>query len=189
MKDATLPKIYAEALLQLAIERNDTERVREDVVFLSQLPRAQGMMRAFFDSPRIVGSEKAKVLDHALRGRLTDTVVNFVLLVVRKGRAIYLRDMLEQFLLVHDRRVGLLHAVATSAVPLGQPAADALKQALEAKLKKRVEVHNKVDPEILGGLVVRYEGMVADGSLKSALVKIAAGMKSAKFGSQLVHEN
>lgn len=189
MKEETLPKVYAEALLELAIERGETERVREEVFYLASLPRAQGPVRAFFESPRIVGSEKAKALDRALRGRLSDTVVNFVLLVVKKGRTIFLRDILEQFLVLHDRRIGLIHAVAATAVPLSTVSSDALRQALEAKLKRRVEIHNKVDPEVLGGLVVRYEGMVADGSLKSALQKIAAGMQAAKFGSQFVHEN
>ena len=189
MKEETLPKVYAEALLELAIEHGDTERIREEVLFLASIPRAEGLVRAFFESPRIVGAEKAKTLERALRGKLSDTVVNFVLLIVRKGRTIFLRDILEQFLVLHDRRVGLIHAVAATAVPLSAESSDALRQALEAKLKRRVEIHNKVDPEILGGLVVRYEGMVADGSLKSALQKIAAGMLAAKFGSQLVHEN
>jgi F0F1-type ATP synthase delta subunit len=64
-----------------------------------------------------------------------------------------------------------------------------LAKTLQDKLRKKITVENKVKPEILGGLIVRYEGMVADGSLLSALEKVAAGMKTLKFGSQLVHEN
>jgi F-type H+-transporting ATPase subunit delta len=189
MKDETVSRVYATALLELAVEKKEVERVHGEIDFLASLPRASALTRAFFESPRIVRSEKAKVIETVLRGKLSDLVVNFMLLLIRKGRALELRDILEEFLIIHDRRIGIVHASAVSAVPLSDPSASALKEALEAKIQKRVEIHNKVEPEILGGLVVRYDGYVADGSLKTALNKIAVRMKAVKLGSQFVHES
>ena len=50
-------------------------------------------------------------------------------------------------------------------------------------------MNNKVDPEMLGGIIVRYEGMVADGSLRTALKGLSSRMLSPKFESELIHEN
>ena len=189
MKEETLSKMYAQALLELAQERGELERIREEVAVLEALPRLDPSARIFFETPNVPRSEKLAVLDRVLRGRFSDTLVNFVLLAVRRGRAEWLRAIYADFRQLYDKAVGHVHVTAVSAVPLSEPVADALAKTLQDKLRKKITVENKVKPEILGGLIVRYEGMVADGSLLSALEKVAAGMKTLKFGSQLVHEN
>ncbi len=64
-----------------------------------------------------------------------------------------------------------------------------LELAMGQKLGKKVVLENKVDPDILGGLIVRFDGMVADGSVQKALGEIKGKMLSLKFGSELVHED
>jgi F0F1-type ATP synthase delta subunit len=77
----------------------------------------------------------------------------------------------------------------TTAVPLAEPESEELRQKLEKSLKKRIVLEKLVDKEILGGFVIRYGGMVADASLKTALEEISARMLYPKFGSELIHEN
>ncbi len=146
-------------------------------------------MRAFIESPKIERSEKLRVIESSLRGKVADSIVNFLCIVIRKGRTLHLRQMLDEFFVLHDRKAGIVHASAVSAVPLSDSSRSALIETLSAKLRKRVQLENKVDPEILGGLVVRYEGMVADGSLRTAIRKIGVGMSAVKLGSTFVHEN
>jgi F-type H+-transporting ATPase subunit delta len=115
--------------------------------------------------------------------------VNFLLLVMRKGRQLFLRRMLADYCVLHDERMGLVRAKATTAVPLGSESLEALRAVLQAKLGKTVQLDNAVDEGILGGLIVRYGGMVADGSLGTALVRIESRTRDLKFGSEFVHEN
>ncbi len=189
MKDDTVTKVYAAALLELAEERKELDRVPGEVQVLLDLPRADPLIQAFLESPSIERAEKARVLETVLRGKLSDTLVDFMLVVIRKGRALALRHMLEDFRALHYKKSGIVEVRAASAVPLSETSRAALVEVLERKTRKRVELECSVDPELLGGLVVRYDGMAADGSLRTALGKIAAGLKALKFGSQFIHEN
>ena len=72
---------------------------------------------------------------------------------------------------------------------LAEEEIDKLAAAIGASIDKQVIVSNKVDPEMLGGVIVRYQGMVADGSLRTALKELRSEMLSPKFESELVHEN
>ncbi|MBI4605834.1 MAG: ATP synthase F1 subunit delta [Planctomycetes bacterium] len=189
MKNETLSTVYAQALLELAVERRELERAHEEVSSLEKLLRDDARFRTFVESPKVERTAKVKSLEAALRGRVSDSLLNFVLLVIRKGRQLHLRQMLEDFHRLHDKHIGLVRVGAVTAVPLSEASRAELSRTLERKLGKRVSLEARVDPDVLGGLVVRYDGMVADSSLSTALAKIAAGMKTVKLGSHFVHEN
>lgn len=189
MKNETLSGVYAAALLELAQEKGELERVHEEVLYVASLLRDDPSFRTFLESPKIERSEKLRVVEATLRGKLADSLVNFMGLVIGKSRTLYLPKMLADFQALHDKRAGIVHASAVTAVPLSEASKAALIDVLAAKLHKRIQLENKVDAEILGGLVVRYEGLVADASIKTALRKIGSSMNAIKLGSQLVHEN
>jgi len=193
MSSETAAKTYAAALFELAAEQKQLDAVYEEVLYLERLldehPELRRSMRIFLESPKIERAEKIKFFESTLRGRLSDPTVNFVLLVVRRGRAAFLRDMLREFRTLHDREVGLVRVTATTAVPLSPSLHDELEKTLAQKLSRRIEIENRVDQSILGGLIVRYSGRVADGSLRTALNKIGASMSAIKFGSKYIHEN
>ena len=89
----------------------------------------------------------------------------------------------------HDEHVGLVRAEVVSVEQLAEEETDKLAAAIGASIDKQVIVSNKVDPEMIGGVIVRYQGMVADGSLRTALKELRSEMLSPKFESELVHEN
>lgn len=189
MKNDTVSTVYAASLLDLAEEKGLLELVQSEVQVILKLLRQDATFRVFVESPKIDRAEKLRVIESVLRGKASDALVNFLCLVVLKGRTLYLVPMLEDYLVLHDKRAGIVHATATTAVMLSDASRSALVAALSSKLGKRLELENIVDADILGGLVIRYDGMVADGSLKTALDRVGAGMKAVKLGSQLVHEN
>jgi F-type H+-transporting ATPase subunit delta len=189
MKTETIPRVYARALFDLSVEKDQLEAVHEEVLFLQKLLAAEPLMGAFVESPSIEIAEKEKVLSQAFRGKLSDVLVNFILVVVKRSRQLQLGEMLQEFQSLHDERIGLVHAEAVSAVTLSPESHQQLQRELEKKLKKQVLVQNVVDPSILGGLMVRFGGMVADGSIKTALKVIETKMREVKFGSEFVHED
>jgi len=100
-----------------------------------------------------------------------------------------LEAILAAFGAFHDEHVGLVRAEVVSVEQLAEEEIDRLAAAIGASIDKQVIVSNKVDPEMLGGVIVRYQGMVADGSLRTALKELRSEMLSPKFESELVHEN
>jgi len=189
MKNETLAKVYATSLLELATEKKELEAVHGDVLYLENLLEENALIRSFLESPKIEGSERSGLFESALRGKLSDAVVNFLLVVIRKGRQLFFREMLAEFRVLYEEHIGLVRVTATTAVALDTSVRGKLEEALKARLAKNVNLKNEVDPEILGGVIVRYDGMVADGSLRTSLDKIAANMTAVKFGSEYIHEN
>jgi F-type H+-transporting ATPase subunit delta len=189
MKTERISRVYAEALFELAEKQGDLERVSHEVEVLQSVLRGDPSIRAFLESPSVPSAERERALEGSLRGRLADVLLNFLLLVVRRGRQLYFLQMLEDFRALHDAKVGIVHARATTAVAMTAETRDALRARLEGTLGKRVVLDGVVDEEILGGFVVRFDGMVADASLRRALEDMRASLRNIKLGSELVHED
>ncbi len=189
MKTETFVVTYARTLLEAAEEKGDLEAVREEADFFAHFLEVEPRLRLFLESPRVETDEKLEVLSKTLKGKTSDTLYKFVLLVVRNGRASSLDEIFEEFRVLYDEKIGLVHVNVTTAVPLEADVREQLQTTLEKRLDKRVELESEVDAEILGGMVVRFSGMVADSSLRTAVDEIGQRMSSLKLGSELVHEN
>jgi F-type H+-transporting ATPase subunit delta len=186
MKDETLPRVYARALLELAEEKGILAQVHEEIAVLDTAQRGDPLIRTFSETPRVSRTKKHEVIDKVFRGRVSDIVVDFIHLVIKRGRVLSLRDMWSEFLALYDDKVGLVHARAFTAAPLSDSTRQVLLGALEKGLQKTIDLQNVVDPDVLGGILVRFAGMVADGSLRTDLWKIRARMLEPRFGSELI---
>ena len=184
-----IPALYGRALLEAADDAGVLDEVAEEVAFFGNLLAGDADLALFVESPRIESSRKSDVFERTLRGKGTDIFVNLLLLLVDKGREGELRAVLEAFGALHDEHIGLVRVEVVSSKSFKAENVENLSAAISASLGKEVVVNNKVDPGMLGGIIVRYEGMVADGSLKTALKELRSEMLSLKFESELVHEN
>jgi F-type H+-transporting ATPase subunit delta len=190
MKEETVPLVYGRALIEAAVEKGELDRVHEEVIVLeSMLLERRGAYRPFFESPRIGVAEKQRVIESAFRGRFSDLLVNFLLVLLRRKRLQFLVAMLGVFRSLYDENAGIVRARVLSAVKLAESTRAELQSKLERMLAKRIVIEPTEDPDVLGGLIVRYTGMVADGSLRTALRKVRAEMLTPKLGSQLFHED
>jgi F-type H+-transporting ATPase subunit delta len=189
MKNETLARVYAEALFELAVARDQLEAVHDAVLLFEELFVGERALRTFIEIPSIPSSERERVFEAALRGKVSDIALNFLLLVIRRGRQLHLLEMLDEFRALRDDKLGIVNARVSTAVPLSSVTSEALRLRLEENLKKKILLENVVDERVLGGLVVRYEGMVIDASLSKALKDLEVPLRSTKFGSEFVHEN
>jgi F-type H+-transporting ATPase subunit delta len=189
MSKESVAPTYAQALLELAVESGALEEVRGEVAYLSRLLDEDRDLRIFFENPRVEKSAKRGVVEACLRGKLTDPVVNLVELMLRKGRQLELKAALGVFEDLYAKHVGLVRAEAVTAVAMSGEAIDALRSRMSEQLARRVDVTNRVEPEILGGLIVRFDGRVADGSFRTAIAEVRSSLTHLKFTSELVHEN
>jgi F-type H+-transporting ATPase subunit delta len=172
--------------MELAVQGGRLRPVLEDIRFLGGLYRESRDLRIFIESPGIEVDEKRRVMEAALRGKLDELVVNFIELLVAKGRQFLLPEIFAECEMLYDVEVGRLRVEAVSAVPLDEGLRKELVAALEAKMKKTVVLRERVDPDILGGLVIRVSDQVADASVRSALEGIASRLDGAKIGSEFI---
>jgi F-type H+-transporting ATPase subunit delta len=170
---------YALALYSLAEELGVTDKVAEDLAKFAGLIAESEDLQRFVKSPLHSAEEQLNALNAVLeRAGISGVSANFLKLVAQKRRLFAIRDMLDNFHKLDDHAKGRIRAEVTVAEALNDKHVAALKKALaELTGGKSVEVTTTIDPEIIGGLVVKLGSRMVDGSLRTKLNSLRARMK------------
>lgn len=170
---------YAQALFQLASERNETATVGSDLDRFAALLAESSDLRNLVRSPVFSARDQVRALGAVLdRAGITGTAANFLKLVASKRRLFAVSDMIAGFHALHDDARGVTRASVTVAEPLSDAALASLRTALAAVGGGRsVDVTIRIDPSIIGGIVVQLGSRMVDGSLKTKLNSIRTRMK------------
>lgn len=170
---------YAQALYQLAAEQGATDKVAADLKSFAALIAESEDFARFVRSPVFSTEEQVKALTAILaRAGVSGISANFIKLVATKRRLFAIADMIADFGKLHDAARGVTRAQVTVAEPLSAQHLDELKAALaQVSGGRSVDVAVKVDPAIIGGLVVKLGSRMVDGSLRTKLNSIRTRMK------------
>ncbi len=169
MIDKTLAAGYLQALLELAKSKNQLEEVTKDLDAVANLFDENEKLRKIFLHPSVTRDEKTSLVKSVFAPYVSTLVKNFLLLLVTKRRENILDDVLEQYQAVADLVGGRSRATVTTAIPITEDRRAGLKKTLEDVTNRTVEVNTRVDPEILGGVVVKMGNKVIDGSVATRL--------------------
>lgn len=166
----TAPRRYAEAAFQIAL-RDDTLETWRRELDRAAATLDTGGLESVLANPATPLDER---LDAAQKifSKLSDPVRNLVLLLLRRRRIEQLPRVALEFARLDDQRAGLTHATATSALPLKAAEIKAIATRLEEIVGGRVELQTDVDPDILGGIVVRIGDRLMDGSVLGRLERL-----------------
>jgi len=169
---------YASALLDLADEQKALDQVSGDLQTLRSMIGESEDLRRLLGSPVITRDEQRRamtaLMEKAGVGQLTQ---RFVLVVVNNRRLFALRAMIEGYLAELARRRGEITAAVTSARTLSDAQQAALLDALRSAVGSKVQLDLKVDPALIGGLVVKVGSRMIDSSLRSKLQRLQLAMK------------
>lgn len=170
---------YASALFALAQEKNATTQVAADLDRFSAMLADSADLARLVRSPAFSAEEQVKALGAVLdKAGIAGLTANFLKLVASKRRLFALPTMIADFGKLHDAHRGVSRADVTVAEPLSPANLAALKAALsEVAGATSVDVNVKVDPSIIGGLIVKLGSRMVDGSLKTKLNSIRTRMK------------
>jgi F-type H+-transporting ATPase subunit delta len=169
---------YAKALFQLALEENALGAVEQDLAtFAAALDEAPDLRR-LVKSPVVSAGDQARALDAVLKAlKISGVAGNFLKLTARNRRLYAVPAMMRAFRLSLARHRGQATAEVTSAAKLEDGQLRALKQALAAALGKDVQLDQKVDASLLGGLIVKVGSRMIDSSLRTKLSSLKHAMK------------
>lgn len=170
---------YAQALFELAEESGSTDQVLADLTAFQGLLAESADLRRFVKSPVFSAEEQVKALGAILdKAGISGITANFLKLVATKRRLFAIEDMIHDFGSLRDAARGIARARVTVAEDLKEEHIEALKRALsDFTGGKDVEMAVKVDPAIIGGLIVQLGSRMVDGSLKTKLNSIRIRMK------------
>ena len=169
MRDATIARNYADALLTLSRKAGDPRgwgRLLQDVADSVQADRT---LRLFLESPRVSAEQKNEVLAKALQDRAPRLFVRYLQTLVKKGRQMLLPEIATEFHALLDEVEGRVHAHVTVARPASDADREVITRQLTKTLGMDVVPHFTVNPAILGGVVVKVGDRVMDGSVRRRL--------------------
>ena len=170
--------VYAKALLGLADRSGKTDSIMEELDSFASAIQSLPRLRETLESPRVSAAEKARIIDKALAGKASKEFANFVKVVVSRDRAGCFPAIRNAARELVDERTNQVRATMITAEPVGDDVMQSVARRMEQVLGKKVILSPAVDPEIIGGVVVRVGDTVYDGSIRNQLNQVRAAAVS-----------
>lgn len=171
---------YAKALFDLAEEQSAIDQVAGDLARIQAMLDESDDLGRMVQSPVISRDTQGKAMDAVLEAaEICDLVRRFVGVVAVNRRLFALEDIITAWRALLSRHRGEVTAEVTSAAALSPAQLDAVTEALSGALGGKVAVDAKVDPALIGGMVVRVGSRMIDSSLNTKLEKLQLAMKGA----------
>lgn len=161
---------YGSALFDLALEENSIDSMLEEVTAVRQIFKENTELVQLLNHPKIVKEEKVSVVEAVFKGRVSDSMTGFLVLIVEKGRYNDIDSIFAYFIkeVYEYKNIGV--AYVTSAKKLSEAQEKAVEDRL-LQVTKYVafEMHFDVDAGLIGGMVIRIGDRVVDSSIRTKL--------------------
>ncbi len=163
-------KTYAEALFELAVEEQKVDLLLEEILSVQTALEENPELIQFLEHPEILKEEKIHVIENIFKGKMSDDVTGFLVVIVTKGRSKELHAICAEFIakIKEYKKIGSVQVI--SAMELN----DEWKEKIREKLLKttdykELEICYRVDESLIGGMIIRLKDRVVDSSIKSRL--------------------
>ena len=167
-----ITRIYASALLQLAEESGALEERVDEVRAVLQVLREERGLSKILASPKVDVKRKLELVRSVFDKRISAHLLNLFLLLIEKNRHMFLTGVLESFVDQWNEAHGRVKANVATAARLDEDEAGHLADACSKMIGKELVLSREVEPELLGGAVLRYGDTVVDGSLRRRIQRM-----------------
>ena len=178
---------YANALIGFGQSGGNTEKLLDElgavVGVLDGMPKLNSMLR----SPGISASDKSSLLGKAFSGKVDGKLMNFLKIVLDKGRFDCLGAIHASGQKIFDELSGRVQATITTAEPIEDSVRVRVEKSLSDKLGKQIQLESVVDSAVIGGMVIRIGDTVYDGSVQNHLNQVRS--KAIKSASDAIRSS
>ena len=154
--------VYGESLYELAKDENLTKLIGEQAAVLQQSFQQEPDFIRLLSSPNLTKAERCQILDDSFREKVHPYLLNFLKILTEKGYMRYFSDCCDAYTEHFDQDNGILRVNAVSAVELSTEQKDKLTQKLSRITGKEIALRNRIDPAVLGGIRLDYDGQRLD---------------------------
>ena len=189
MSDNDIARVYAASLVEFGQEKNLLIDFEEEIKFISELVTEDKSLHLFLSSPGIPRESKKDLVNKALRGKISDFMVNFLNVLIDNDRQSLLADICAAVVEKIDRVSGRERITITVADSIDEAMKNRIAATLKSTLKKDVIITEKINKSILGGIIIRIGDMVIDGSLAKDLKRIKNNLLNSKVRSEAAYED
>ena len=179
MSEAVVAKRYADALFQLANEKNNVDTVNEQLKVVQEVFNNDKQITQFLSHPRIAKGEKLNLVENVF-GQFEQNVKNFLKLLVERNRIDVVSAIIDNFYGFYNEANKIAAATVYSVRELSEEEQNKLEASFKEQLNKEsVSINNIVDPSILGGMRIRVGNTIYDGSISNKLNRLKQNIVSA----------
>jgi ATP synthase F1 delta subunit len=166
-----IAQVYARALFEVAREHGKLDEIREQLAQFAAALNEHRELAVFFFSPYFSQQEKQEALERVIQG--ADPIfINFLNLLIEKHRMPVIFRIRDAFERLWEEENRTLPVEITSAIELDQGTIEKIAKQIGERTGRKVKLATRVDPEILGGLVVRVGDAILDASIRNRLEQL-----------------
>ena len=170
--------VYGEALYGLCQDEGISEALLKELDALEQSFREMPEFIRLLSSPALTKAERCTILDDSFRGKLQPYLLNFLKILTQKGYMRHFADCCGAYRDCYNRDHNILPVKATTASALTKDQAKRLTEKLSAITGKTIALTNHLDPEVLGGVRLSYDGKQLDDTIANRLDSIRSLLKN-----------
>jgi len=171
---------YAQALFGAAKEKGLIDKAYEQFNDLKAFLASDSTLLTFLKAPEVLEEHKEALVRNVFRERIERLFVEFLIVLVEKHRIAFLLEVIDEFTLLVEAEKGIGRATVITATPLNETEKSDLITKLTAKTGLKIELEEKVDPDILGGMIVILHNEIIDGSVRRGLDLLEAQLIKVK---------
>jgi len=182
MNDSKISVRYSKALFETALEKNILDKVNQDMILISEIFK-NPETREFLQNPVIAPSKKSDILHKAFGGSVENITLSLIDLAVRNGRESFIPAIARVFIHETLKYKGITESVLTTSVKVDSNVKKQITEMIAEVFNTKVELEEVIDPDIIGGFILRIDDNYIDASIKNKLRKISKELKGSVLAS------
>ena len=161
--------VYGQSLYELAKDEGLSKEIGEQLAVLQKSFGQEPDFVRLLASPNLPKAERCQILDTSFRGAVHPYVLNFLKILTEKGYMRHFGDCCDAFTGHFDQDNGIMRVTAVTAVALSETQSAKITEKLNRITGKHIILHNRVDPSVLGGVRLDYDGQRLDDTVSHRL--------------------
>lgn len=188
-----LDKRYALALYEIAEKDGKVEEYIKELSEVLDLIKNNEELSKVVKHSQITTSQKKKIFKFLLKGKVSESILSFILILIEKDRIIYLEEKINEMEKIHLERQNILVVQVKTVIPLNEDEKKSLIDKLRTKYNKNILLKEEIDKSLIGGIYLRAGNDVIDNTIKLRLKEIRrnvlAGENKVSYSAEMLSEN
>ena len=176
-----LARVYAKALIDLANERGQLEEVKAEMDKVGQLIKDSRDFDNLLKSPVVKSDKKIAIFNEIFKGQLSEMVLHFAEIIIKHGREEAMAAIAQAYTNMYLTQKGIEKATVTTAYKLSDSEMEELKGRVAEATDSKIELENNVNPDIIGGMVLRVGDRQYNGSIAAELDRLKRDFKHNQY--------
>ena len=177
MEMSNLGSRYASALLSIALDENKNAEYREYIKAIYSLIEEDNSLIRLLDSKDISKDDKKVIIDKVFVSCPYDSIKNFFKVIIDNSRALYLKDILKDFISLSNAKDNISEGYIYSAQKLSKEQIASISKAISKKIEKQVFLKPRIDEDLIGGFKVVINDYVFDATIKNQVEELKNSLK------------